>query len=1631
MTSSPASNLDKFVLLLWKNFIIHKRHRWRTLFEMALPVAICATLLWVPSDPQVLQERRYPALPVDRFSGGGLQPSLARIAYSPQNDLLEGIVASAAFSLGINDYQSFNSSLEMKSKLLNSSSFLCGIDFGNGMRNITDLPKRVTFDLRFPYILRSSPSSWKPLSWDTDKLIGAFDPTGHNRLEDDGGEPSYYREQFLAVQTALSKAIIARQVPSVNPPKAFVQRFANPDAETNLLHEALNQILPLLFRLVFMFFFLSTVKYITVEKENQLKESMKIMGLPGIINWAAWFVELVLLMVIPITLITIILKLSAFVHSNVILIWIFLLCYCMSTISLAFFTSVFFDKAIKAASFATLVWVASYFSLEDYPFWVKTLYSLLSNPAMHYGMNNIIRLEAMHVGVDFSTMFSRTDLNDPYNYAVAIGMFCASIFLYICLTLYLEQVMPGQYGIARPWYFPCLGLVSFKKATPIDSVSPYDSDHPANANYFEPEPIGTEAGVQIKNLRKVFPGHKVAVDKLNLNLYQGQITVLLGHNGAGKTTTMSMLTGMFSPSSGTATINGHDIRTDMNRVRSSMGLCPQHNVLFDELTVSEHLQFAARLKGVPRNQVHETVTKYINLLGMNDKAKAQSSTLSGGMKRKLTVGMALCGEPKVVLLDEPTTGVDPTARRALWDLLLEEKRNKTILLSTHFMNEADVLGDRIAILAEGKLTAAGSTFFLKSAFGVGYRLICVKGQGYQEERLLSLLRKFIPDVNIEVENASELTIILKKEYTQLFQSMLKELETHMEYCGVTSYGISLTTLEEVFLKAGSDSFARVKHFSDDPNREPRPEQQVPHMNVQLVEADLLQRSGAWVQLKSQILKKFIIARRSWRQFCWQTIIIPIGLMTFFLWQNHSGPKTSALDMSLEPYRWSLNLIRESGASDLMNQTYQKLFEGSHKIRSIDMNMDDYVTQKLSSSPVDLHAKLLLGASFTGDSFKAFYNPRALHSAPLSLNLVFNAMLKTHCPDCSIGVRNNPLPPPKTSDDDNPVVSNALLRYINLVLALIFIMVYTTSAYITFYIKERVTRAKLLQTITGLKVELYWLSNVFWDVLNFTITCVVVIIMIEVFQVEGWNTAQNVFVLLLFLNTYLLSVLPMIYLFSFMVSDPASGYSRVFLFNGIGAVGLGLLQFFFSHIGYEKTAEVMQHAFLLIPTISLMLGLLRLSMFIGTTVSCATACQHLSTTCTPELMCSLQKDCCNGLADVFSFSDSVGLLTPMLYLSATGVFCFVMLWCIEHNLFRKMWNKIRPNHDYRYAAPQPNIDSDVQAEKDRVSLMSTYDISAQTVVLQNLTKNYGPVTAVKWLSLATGSSECFGLLGINGAGKTTAFKMMTGDEQISSGEVWVKGIRVKENLAQVYRHIGYCPQFDALLDELTGLETLRIFAMLRGVPSSDVLPVALNLAQDLGLVSHLKKRVRDYSGGNKRKLSTALALIGNPAVIFLDEPTSGMDPGAKRCLWDVVNRIRDSGRTVILTTHSMEECEALCTRLAIMVNGEFRCLGSTQHLKNKFSGGFLLFIKMLHQDTPMDEKITAVKNFVEGHFEGAVLKENLQQALSYHIPRTDLTWSTVFGIMESAKEQLGIEEYSLGQTTLEQVFLYFTKLDGAW
>ena len=342
----------------------------------------------------------------------------------------------------------------------------------------------------------------------------------------------------------------------------------------------------------------------------------------------------------------------------------------------------------------------------------------------------------------------------------------------------------------------------------------------------------------------------------------------------------------------------------------------------------------------------------------------------------------------------------------------------------------------------------------------------------------------------------------------------------------------------------------------------------------------------------------------------------------------------------------------------------------------------------------------------------------------------------------------------------------------------------------------------------------------------------------------------------------------------------------------------------------------------------------------------------------------------------------------------------------------------------------SIDSDVEKEKVRIEeeVMTPSRISDLLTVCK-LSKNFGNFTAVDEISFGVHYDECFGFLGVNGAGKTTTFSMLTGDLLPSSGNAYIKNgqFSLLDNTRLFQRNIGYCPQFDALLENLTGEETLYLFARLRGVSKRFIKRDIENLIQMVGLEQHSQKLTSAYSGGNRRKLSIAVALIGSPCLIFLDEPSAGVDPAARRKIWQTLGYIkRNLKSSILFTTHSLEECEALCSRIAIMVNGKIRCLGSTQHLRNKYGQGYSVAIRLKRENQSNGECFHQIETEIVQRLPSAILKDYHQCLLHYHITDPNETWANIFNQMNGLNEKFMFEDYIVSDTTLEQIFLMFAR-----
>ena len=653
--------------------------------------------------------------------------------------------------------------------------------------------------------------------------------------EDDGGAYSQAPHE-LTMDQARSMVV---------PINVSVKPFPHPDLDFK--RDAMQQYGDMFMFAAFMFNFILQLSYIVTEKQLRLREAMKQMGLRASAYWVSWFatnsgVNLVQCILLCAT--GALLQLNFFVKNSFFLYFTFFYVTATSLTCASFFLSALLSRAEQARNLGFFLFiiffiaskglVAGYYSSDAHPE-AQTLLSLVLPIPFFQAIDVMITHSS---GSDqYGLSWTDGGITPPY-YPVhgAIGWLILNGIIYVVLAWYCDEVVPSEFGVKRGMCF-CASRSYWFGSTDDEDRDPAQLRREAlsAANYVPPEDAdvrdeaeqvrsgrynagraqGGGMALELLSLRKSF-GDFQAVQGLDLGVDRGQLLCMLGHNGAGKTTTINVLTGMLPITSGDATVYDKFISRDMDQIRAIMGICPQHDILWDQLTGMEHLRLFAGLRGVPEegNAIEEEAAKrlkQVELWGVRD---VQSRAYSGGMKRRLSMAIALIGDPKIVFLDEPTTGMDPVTRRSVWDMIEAAKRDRVILLTTHSMEEADVLGDRICIMSRGKIQALGSSIHLKKKFGTGYRLtVFFKKQSRgedssgsssdavdkNEDKCTKLIHHHIPRADFRVVAPGLVEYDVPRSARSVMPALFKDLMANRDAMGIADTSISLATLEEVFL----------------------------------------------------------------------------------------------------------------------------------------------------------------------------------------------------------------------------------------------------------------------------------------------------------------------------------------------------------------------------------------------------------------------------------------------------------------------------------------------------------------------------------------------------------------------------------------------------------------------------------------------------------------------------------------------------------------------------------------------------------------------------------------------------------------------------------------------------------------
>ncbi|NXN03547.1 ABCA5 protein, partial [Sylvia borin] len=530
--------------------------------------------------------------------------------------------------------------------------------------------------------------------------------------------------------------------------------------------------------------------HIVAEKERKLKEFLKILGLHDTAFWLSWVLLYVSLMFVMSILMAVIATASSlFPQSSAFVIFLLFFLYGVSSVFFALMLTPLFKKSkhVGIVEFlATLVFGfvgLNIVLLEDFPKSFVWILSPLCQCSFLIGVAQVMHLEDYEDGATFANINA-----GPYPLCISLVLLVLDSIFYLLVAVYLDQVIPGEFGLRRtPFFFM---KPSFWSKHRKNYQELYESSINGSLSFSEiVEPVPSEfqgkEAIRISCVQKTFrkKGETVeALRNLSFDIYEGQITALLGHSGTGKTTLMNILCGLCPPTDGFVSVYGHKVSEidEMLEVRQIAGVCPQADIHFDILTVEENLSIFAAIKGIPQNDLIQEVQKVLLDLEMQPIRDNQAKKLSGGQKRRLSVGVAVLGNPKVLLLDEPTAGMDPCSRHIVWNLLRNRKANRVTVFSTHFMDEADIL-------------AGFEPQSLLCFCSMHIDAYC------NTEATTSLIRQHIPAASLIQENDEQLVYTLPLKDMDKFAGLFSDLDTH-SHLGVITYGVSMTTLEDVYLK---------------------------------------------------------------------------------------------------------------------------------------------------------------------------------------------------------------------------------------------------------------------------------------------------------------------------------------------------------------------------------------------------------------------------------------------------------------------------------------------------------------------------------------------------------------------------------------------------------------------------------------------------------------------------------------------------------------------------------------------------------------------------------------------------------------------------------------------------------------
>ena len=1448
----------------------------------------------------------------------------------------------------------------------------------------------------------------------------------------------YQKNGYIYMLKIMNEYILRKEL---NNPKAEINIGMLPmkysDYRLDPFAKSIGYMIPFFLIIAYMCPMCLYVYRMVSEKENKSKEGMKIMGLNEDTYFLSYFIQYVIITLFDSIINTIILS---FIFTKVPFYFLFviLILWTLDLFAMIYFFQSFLDSTRVALVISLLIYFATYFLSmacmdEGADQGLKIGMSILPPVCIELGIVLLGKFESHF------KQFHPSDYTKIYtNYSIFYMnlMQFIDFFLFLFLGYYLQNVLPHEFGIRKPVNFICTKNFWCKnnnnennnknKISKELEENMNINNNSIDDNNFESEEIykdktNSDDILKIRNIVKTFSDGKTAVNNVSLNFYKDEIFALLGHNGAGKTTLISMLTGLYEATEGSAYYDGYNILSsnNMDIFRTSLGICPQHDVLFEDLTIREHLEMFCIFKGYSSDNVENEINKTIHDFELDDIQNIIAKNLSAGQRRKLSIAIALIGGSKVIFLDEPSSGMDITSRRNLWDILKRQSEQKIIILTTHYMEEASVLGKRIGIINNGKMKCIGTPLFLIERFGKFMNLNISKEANANNEEIVNFIKDRAPNLEYEILSEEIIFRIPKENYSlkgtsnptkqddtlflsdndsqrsssknntninqvnlvqnSILSKFFSDLDQSLPQLKIKSYNASMPTLEDVFLNVATDS----------PNlSENKENNQKKNENDKILfETDFCEdystskgKSKFVNDFKACFNRRFLMTIRDVKGFLME-ILCPILLCVIGLlvskvdFRRPSGKQylnmqsigkqtilygTNNPSINLTKYYFdkmtnisceSLSFDNSGNDKDNIYNFVEEIFDKMEREdkedrigKEVDMMADDYTGI--------YSAFLMLNDNNDKYNFVEILNTRVKHGVSIYTYNFMTNLIKKLSPnkDLKIDYVHYPFPLIAELEEQRGQMNNNLvIFFISIAFALI------PANFITIIVKEKINNSKHLMRVSGINIISYWLVNYIFELVKYYFTTGICVILLYAF---GFYK-NYLYILYLLYGPATVSVT---YILSFLFESESNAQNGIILLNFLlGALGSVCILLIRALDNVKKVGKVIEYIIALLPSFCFDFGYcLLLNRIMIYQVDYPVTWKFLED---------------EEILKHFNL-----LLSMIIYLAIESVLYTAILIVIEMLAYKsKKVNEEKIGTDIN--------DSKVLKEIDRANDEMDLKKEQYSVRIKNLEKIYNlgcnkmPIIAIKNMNFCVEPGECFGLLGLNGAGKTTTFKCITQEISPDNGKIYINGKDMRNNFNELNSLFGYCPQFDAIFEFLTVYENLYFYSQIKGVKECYIDKVVMAMIEEMSLKEFINKRAGRLSGGNKRKLSVAISFLCSPPIVLLDEPSTGMDPEARRFMWSVIHKISTKGKkaSVIMTTHSMEEAETLCKRMAIMVKGEFVCLGKASEIKEKYGYGFEIEVRIKPLSEKKLEKMLEKYNIIDKNMK--IDDKNIEQILT--------------------------------------------------